>query len=57
MQKHFTRKKDNIALFFALYMCIPPTLVNKEEAVKSSVKDKILVILNPNLITVGWDLL
>ena len=38
-------------------MCIPPTLVNNEEAVKSSVKDKTVVILNPNLIRLGQDLL
>ena len=38
-------------------MCVPPTLVNNEEAIKSSIKDKTLVILNPNLIRVGQDLL
>lgn len=38
-------------------MCIPPTLVNNEAVVKSSVKDKILLILSPNLIRPGQDLL
>jgi hypothetical protein len=51
------KKIINIALLTAIHVYILPTPVDNEAAVKSSVRDKTLVILNPNLIRLKEDLL
>lgn len=51
------KKIINIALLTAIHVYILPTPVDNEATVKGSVKDKILVILNSNLIRLKQDLL